>query len=82
MNQFLQCFVTLLYLVFLFLHTKYLQVLYDYLSTKSTDCFVLSSFELKAILLIFNVKALCPSLLNVCCVFNVNLLLFYAFYLR
>ena len=35
--------------------------------------------ELKAILLIFSVKTLCLSLLNLCCVFNINLLFFMSF---
>ena len=37
---------------------------------------MLSLFELKAILLISSVKTLCLSLLNFCCVFNINLLFF------
>ena len=40
-----------------------------------SDCNLLSSFELKAILLISSVKTLCFSLLNLYCVFNINLLL-------
>ena len=44
-----------------------------YASIESIDCILLSSFELKAILLISPVKTLCLSFLN-CCVFNINLL--------
>ena len=40
-----------------------------------------SSFELKAILLISSVKTLCFSLLNLGCIFNINLLFFYEFFM-
>ena len=54
--------------------TRSLFVPYAYVSIKSTDCILLSSFELKAILLISSVKTLCLSLLNLRCVFNIDLL--------
>ena len=66
----------LLHLISSFLHGKSLFILCAYVSTKSNDCIFLSSFELNAILLISSVKALCFSLLNLCCVFNVSLLFF------
>ena len=43
--------------------------------------FFLSSFELKAILLIYSIKTLCVSLLNLYYVFNINLLFFYEFFM-
>ena len=46
---------------------------------KSIDCILLSSFEIKRILLISSVKTLYLSLLNLCCVFNINWLFFYEF---
>ena len=49
---------------------------YAYVSIESIDYILLSLFELKAILLISSVKTLCLSLLNLFCVFNINLLLF------
>ena len=47
---------------------------YAYVSIESIDCILLSSFELKAILLTSLVKTLSLSLLNLCCVCNINLL--------
>ena len=49
---------------------------YAYLSIESIDFFLLSPFELKAILLISSVKTLCLSLL----IFVVFLILIYCFY--
>ena len=57
--------------------TRSLVVLYGYVSIESVDCILLSSFELKAVLLISSVKTLCLSFLNLCCVFNINILFFY-----
>ena len=52
----------------------YLVIPYAYVCIESIDGILLSSFELKAILLITSVKTLCPSLLNLCCVLNIILL--------
>ena len=54
--------------------TRYLLVPYAYVFTESIHCTLLSSFELKAILLNSSVKTLCLSILNLCCVFNIDLL--------
>ena len=70
--SFLYCFITLLRLFFSFLHTRSLLVLYAYVSTKSIDFILLSSFELKELLLISSVKTLCLSLLNLFCAFNIS----------
>ena len=51
-------------LIFSFLRIRFLLIPCGYVSIKPIDCIVLSSFELKAILLISSVKALCLSLLN------------------
>ena len=77
MNHF--CSVLLYFYTLLissFLLTISLLVPYAYVSTKSIDCILLLSFELKAILLIFSVKTLCFSLLNLYRVFNISLLFF------
>ena len=81
-NHFLHCSIILLHLFFSFLHIKSFLVPYAFLSTESIDCILLSSFKLKAILLISSVKTLCLSLLNLCCVFCsdfffFNLLMFF-----
>ena len=73
-NYFLYRFIILLHLISSFSVTISLLVPHAYFSIESTDCILLSSFELKAILLISSVKKLCLSLLNLCCVFNINLL--------
>ena len=67
------CFIILLRLIFSFLHIRSLLVPYAYVFIESIDHILLSSFELKAILLISSVKTLCPSLLNLCCVCNISL---------
>ena len=74
-NHFLYKFIILLHLISSFSLTRSLHVPYAYISVESIDCILLSSFEPKAILLISSIKTLCPSLLNLCCVFNINLLL-------
>ena len=74
-NHFLYCFIILLLLISSFSLTRTLLVPYAYVSIESIDCILLSSFELKAILLISSVKT-CFSLLNLCYVFNVDLLFF------
>ena len=61
-------------LYFLFL-SKSLLIPYAYAPIESIDCILLSSFELKVILLISSVKTLCLPLLNFCCAFDINLLL-------
>ena len=63
-------------LIFSFLHIRSLLVPYAYISIESIDRNFLSSFELKAILLISSVKTLCFSLLNLFCIFNIDLLFF------
>ena len=60
----------MLYLISSFLHTRSLFIPYAYVSVGPIDCILLSSFELKAILLISSVKTLCFLLLNLCCVFK------------
>ena len=52
-----------------------------YVSVKSIDCILLSSFELKAILSTSSVKTLCFSVLNLCCIFNIDFYEFF-YYLR
>ena len=61
--------------------TRSFLFLYVYVSIESIDCIPLSSFELKAVLLISLVKTLCLSLLNLCCICNINLLFFYEFFM-
>ena len=58
------CFVTFKF--FFFLHTFFLFIPHEYVSIKSIDSILLSSFELKEILLIYSVKTLYLSLLNRC----------------
>ena len=64
-----------LHLISSFSLTRSLLVPYAYVSIKSIDCILFSSFERKAILLIYSVKTYF-SLLNLCCVFNISFLLF------
>ena len=64
----------LFYYIVRFNFLKSLFIPYAYVSIESTDCILLSSLELKPILLISSVKTLCLSLLNLCCVFNISLL--------
>ena len=73
MNHFLYRFIILLYLIYSLSLTKSLLVLYAYVSIKSIDWILLSSFELKAILLVSSAKTLYLSLLNLSCIFNINL---------
>ena len=47
---------------------------YAYVSIESIDFILSSSFELKAILLISFVKTFCFALLNICCLFDINIL--------
>ena len=69
-------FIILLHLISSFSLTRSLLGPYAYVSVESIDCILLSSFELKAVLLIPSVKTSCLSLLNICCVFNIDLLFF------
>ena len=62
--------------LFFFLFTRSFLIWYAYISIKLIDYIFLSSFELKAILLIFSVITLRLSLLNLSCVFNIDLLFF------
>ena len=73
-NHFLYSFIMLLHLISSFSLTRCLLVPFAYVSIKSIDCILLSSFELKAILLISSVKTLCFSVLNLCFAFKIDLL--------
>ena len=69
-------FVSLYYIVTFnisFSLTRSLLVPHAYVSIKSVDCILSLSFEPKAIL-IPSVKTFCLSILNLCCVFNIDLL--------
>ena len=59
-------------IIFFFLHTRSLLVPLAHASFESIDCILLSSLELKSILLICSVKIFCVSLLNLYCVFNIS----------
>ena len=74
-NQLLYCFIILLHLVSSFLLTRSLLFRYVYVPIESIDWILLSSFELKANLLISSVKT-CLSLLNLCCDFIISFLFF------
>ena len=73
-QAFLYLFIILLHLTNSFSLTRSLFVPYVYVSIESIDCILLSSFEPKEILLISSVKTLCLLLLNLCCVFDIDLL--------
>ena len=68
------CFIILFRLISSFLQTRSLLVSCAYVSIESIDCILLSSFELKAILLIFKQKHYAFPLLNLCCAYNISLL--------
>ena len=72
----LYCFIKLLRLISSFLRARSLPVSCANVSIELIDCILLSSFELKAILLISLLKTLCLLLLNLCCVFNISLIFF------
>ena len=55
-------------------HIRSLLIPCAYVSIESIDCILLSLCEFKAILLISSVKALYLSFLNLCWVFNTNLI--------
>ena len=70
-------FVSLYYIVTFnisFSLTRSLLVPHAYVSIKSVDCILSLSFEHKAIL-IPSVETFCLSILNLCCVFNIDLFL-------
>ena len=71
-------------LVFSFLCIGSLLIPCAYVSIESIDCILLSSFELKLILLISSVKALYLLLLNLCCVcfLQIFFVLFYLLYIN
>ena len=69
----LYCYI---YLICSFSLTRSLLVPYAYVSIKSVDCILLSSFELKAIWLISSLKTYL-SLLNLGCVFDINFFFFF-----
>ena len=79
-NHLLHRFVILLHLISSFSLTRSLLIPYAYVSIESFDCILLSSFELNAILLICSVKKLCLSILNLCCFFFYQLIVFYEFF--
>ena len=70
------CLNMLLHLISSFLLTRFLLIPFAYVSIELIDCILLSSFEFKEILSISSVKALYLSLLNLCLVFNINILCF------
>ena len=80
-NRFLYRFIILLHLISSFPFTRSLFVPYAYVSIASIDSILLSSYELKAILLISPVKTLCLALLNLCCVFINFYYCFYKFFM-
>ena len=76
-NHFLYRFIILLRLIFSFLRIILLP--YAYVSTESIDCILLSSIELREILLISSVKTVCLSLIKLFCFvvfFNIGFLYF------
>ena len=56
--------------------TKSLLVPCTYVSIESIDCILLSSFGFRATLLISSVKTLCLLLLDLFCIWNIDLLFF------
>ena len=72
--HFLYRFIIMLHLISSLSLTKSFLVPYAYFSVELIDCILLSSFELKTILLTSSVKTL--YLLNLCCIYNLDLLFF------
>ena len=66
----------LIHLISSFLCIISLFVPYAFISIETIDCILLSSLAVNAILLTTSVSTLCFSLLNLCCYFDINLLLF------
>ena len=79
-NHFFYCFIILLHWISSFSLIRYLFVQYVYVSIESIHCILLESFQPKAISLIASAKTLCLSLLNLCCIFDINLLFFLILY--
>ena len=79
-NHVLYRFSILLHLIPSLSLTKSLVVLYAYVSIESIDSILLSSFKLREVLFISSVKTLFLSLLNLCCIFNIDLYFFYNFF--
>ena len=71
----LYCYIWFFLSYILNLYSSYMHV-----SIKSIDCILLSSSELKAILLITSVKTICFSFLNLCCVFDISLFFMNSFF--
>ena len=69
-----------IFTLYFFLHTRSFLVPYTYVSIESIDCILLSSFELKATLLISSVKTLWLRLLSICCDSNISLLFLWILY--
>ena len=72
--HFLYHFIIMLHFISSLSLPKSFLVPYAYFSVELIDCILLSSFELKAILLTSSVKTLYLS--NLCCIFNLDLLFF------
>ena len=72
-NRFLYRFIILLHLISCFSLTRSLIVPYAHISIEPIDCILSLSFELRAILLIYSVKTLCLLLINLCYIFNIDL---------
>ena len=76
----MSCYYIVKFNIFVFTYQIYTRSIFfyvlfiAYVFIESIDCILLSSFELRAILLIFSVKSLYLSLLSLCCVFNINFL--------
>ena len=76
----MSCYYIVKFNLFFFTYQIYIRSLCFYVLLiahvfiESIDCILLSSFELRAILLIFSMKSLCLSVLSLCFVFNINLL--------
>ena len=82
-NHFLYRLIILLNLILIssFSLTRFLFIPYAYVSIKSIDCILLSSFELKGILLVSSVKQFYLSMLSFCRFFNIGLLFLIFIYL-
>ena len=68
--------VLVIVLISCFSHTRPFLVPYAYVSIESIDSILLSSLALNAVLAISLVNTLFFMLLNLCCDFSINLLLF------
>ena len=70
-------FCTVLFYCYIYYYIATSLLFYVYVSIKSIDYILLSSFELKAILLVSSMKTMSLSLLSLCCIFNIDLLFLY-----